>query len=299
MVPIAWAIGAELGAMCIIEISGRNACDRNTSLRFTPEVSFDNPPTPSWVTDAETRLFEQTIGEAQAGRLHPFDSEIWRNYTSPDSWQDILYAWLPTEACDGENNTKMWNDRGCGSINNGGWMTGLGMLGFHPLGTENGTWLTQILGEVLNPGDLREAVCAGTGLYINLTKINDSRPLDSRFQAFNEDPAYADALGIDLGPFVGSYRTDGDLIAHGIDLNCTIYGWDRGGICDIQQGDPFCKPRVTHYDCPATNSGHLSFENCSLSYMPPRSGAQAVQQQLGLCILAAFMSFLLSLLYVR
>lgn len=149
-------------------------------------------------------------------------------------------------------------------------MTGYASLGFHPLGTENGTWLTQILAEISYVGGVVDYVCTWTGLYMQLTKINDTTPRDSRFESINVNPNY----GPVSGPGVPSFRTDNDLIAHGVVLNCTAWALSEGGCQNFSEprysGDRnpenyTCYPQllVNHFDCPATNSGYVGLDNCT------------------------------------
>jgi hypothetical protein len=60
---------------------------------------------------------------------------------------------------------------------------------------------------------------------------------------------------------VVDYRTNQDLIANGVDLNCS------GAPQYINPGQYInLPPPVQHYDCPATNSGHVMADsNCTVS----------------------------------
>ncbi|KAK1769681.1 hypothetical protein QBC33DRAFT_331566 [Phialemonium atrogriseum] len=249
---------------CVCEKANINACSRSYSCRLNSSISFDSPPIPEWVTDKEKALFADTITQAKNGSLRPPVFDLGQL-----TWQSKL-------ACD-YNNGKKWyqTTNGCQSSNKTGKPSrhhGWASLGFHPLGTASGTWLTQILGEIDNPdGDERfmNASCASTGLFINLTYINATPPYDPRFSpAASWGFLYRSntyAMGSDGVP---SYRTDQDLIANGVDINCTGFG-QTGQPCE----SPHClePPNFAHYDCPATNSGSVGSGNCWRSYQQDSS----------------------------
>jgi hypothetical protein len=276
-----FVLGAQLDAMCIIEASSINACERNGSFRLNSNVSFDGAKVaPAWVTSAEINLFDQTIQEAKAGVLRP----SW--FYVPASNRRI-WAWIASQACDGGPDTKIWGDRGCGSVYYSGRLTGLAMLGFHPLGTESGTWLTQILGEILNPDGnayFRNPVCAGTGLYTRLTKINDSIPWDPRFES-RDDQDWA----WPLDPRVPGYHTDNDLIANGVQLTCNNSHYISCHDLPDYSCDP--GPPLIHSACPATNSGHVGVDNCLITYTAQKhSGSQVVTHISFVWLLSVFIS---------
>jgi hypothetical protein len=116
LIRIADATGATLNSMCICETSkpateyswtSLNACARGSNVcRFTTDVNFDSTATPAWVTSREQNLFTRTIERALNGTLY------WDLRTGGN--------WQATMACDYDRTRKMWNDEGCGSVNDGG-----------------------------------------------------------------------------------------------------------------------------------------------------------------------------------
>jgi len=76
--------------------------------------------------------------------------------------------------------SKHREDEGCGLVNDGGWLTGYGSLGFHSLGNRTGTWLTQIFGQIENPDKnpyVWNPACVGAGLYMDVTYADDTAPI--------------------------------------------------------------------------------------------------------------------------
>lgn len=256
---------------CICEPANLNGCSRSYSCRLNSTIELYNTAVPAWVADPEEALFVNTIDDAVNGLLSPPFLSLGR------------MTWEAAVACDDDEGELRWNHQltQCGSttIASGNVTTqrrryhGWASLGFHPLGNQPGTWLTQILGEISEPDDtgdghLARATCASTGLYVSVDYINATRPYDPRFGP----PGHWGMLYLsgpdDVYPVgavgVPSYRTDGDLIENGVDLNCTGYD-TTGRVC----AEPECvEPvNVTHYECPAGQGmGGVSAANCSRKY---------------------------------
>ena len=245
---------------CVCETYNLNACSRAYSCRLNSSISFDDHPVPSWVTGKEEALFAATISQATSGVLRPsifqYGRLTWESKVACDLSGQVSWAQSAQE-CQLE----------AGKTGNASRYHGWATVGFHPLGQAPGTWLTQILGEVNNTnGDpnFTNATCASSGLYVNLTYVNDTEPYDPRFSPRGFwgflDRFHTYATGQDGVP---SYKTDRDLISHGVDVNCT--GYDQSGLpCN----EPSCTepPLLAHYDCPATNSGSVGAQNCWRSY---------------------------------
>lgn len=121
------AIGVTLLSMCICESvdwlngykypwTSLNTCyGAYTTCRFTPEFNFEKPVIPSWVTSGERNIFTNTIERTLNGKL--------------DGKQDTLderigHGWAATQACHYDPTRKGWTDKGCCSVNDGGWLTG-------------------------------------------------------------------------------------------------------------------------------------------------------------------------------
>jgi len=254
---------------CICETRNLNGCSKTYSCRLNSTIDFYKAPVPDWVTDAEETLFINTIDDAVNGLLRPPFFSLGR------------MTWEATTACDDDNGMLTWypQQSQCRSSVTRGNVTeprrryhGWASLGYHPLGKEPGTWLTQIMGEIRdasggNDTHLLDARCADTGLYVSVDYINATQPYDPRFSPaghwgmlylHSSDLVYpVGAAG------VPSYRTDGDLISYGVDLNCT--GYDTSGrVC--QEPKCFEPANVTHFECPMRDGTSVGGGNCTRRY---------------------------------
>jgi hypothetical protein len=283
---------------CICEKNNTNACARTYSCHLNSTIDFTSTEAPDWVTVAEETLFVNTINDALSGELRPPFFSMGR------------MTWDATIACDDENGQLRWhhqiNECRFSSKTNEtvekrrrhGWAS----LGFHPFGTQPGTWLTQILGEIddANAGkdtQLMEAKCANTGLYVHVSYINASEPYDPRFSpAGGWGVLYAGAREYLVGDAgVPSYRTDNDLINNGVSLDCT--GYDTTGQ-PCKQPDCMEPANITHYNCPAGVSwAGVGALNCSRTYKANQvveSGAtrsKALLSIMGAGVLACALGF--------
>jgi hypothetical protein len=270
---------------CICEKYNINGCSRTYSCRLNQSISFGSPPVPTWVTDKETTLFAETIEQAKNGSLRPPIFDLGR------------LTWEARLACDDDvGGRKRWHlsNIGCNvpavntTVVGTSRLTGWASLGFHPLGTAGGTWLTQILGQVNNPdGDpsFLNARCANTGLFINLTYINATEPYDPRFSPNGFWGTLLRSRTYPVGSDgVPSYRTDRDMIANGVNLNCSSYD-QTGLVCK----SPQClePPLVSHYACPATNSGYVGSLNCSRTYSESSASSRSSRHELIMGVLSA------------
>jgi hypothetical protein len=272
--------GVGTNLTCICEARNLNGCSRGYSCRLNSTIDFYKATVPDWVTDAEETLFINTIDDAVNGLLRPPFHTLGR------------MTWEGSIACDDDNGMLAWYPQQslCPSTITRGNVTeprrryhGWASLGFHPLGKEPGTWLTQILSEIRDPSGINDthlldARCADTGLYVSVDYINATQPYDPRFSSMGswgmlylQTGGHAYPVGADGVP---SYRTDGDLINYGIDLNCT--GYDTSGrVC--QEPKCFEPPDVTHFDCPIRNTT-VGGGNCTRRYaaVGDDSGAESV-----------------------
>ncbi|KAH8905390.1 hypothetical protein BR93DRAFT_929644 [Coniochaeta sp. PMI_546] len=254
---------------CICESHNLNACSKSYSCRLNSTIDFYKATVPDWVTDAEEALFVNTLDDAINGLLRPPFLSLGR------------MTWEATMACDDDKGDLAWYPQlsqcqATFTVDNvteprrryHGWAS----LGFHPLGSQPGTWLTQIIGEIADAeGDddshLARARCANTGLYVSVDYINATQPYDPRFSPAghwgmlylygNEHVYPVGAQG------VPSYMTDGDLIDNGVYLNCTGYD-TTGRVC----AEPSCfePANLTHYDCPAGKNTSVGAGNCARRY---------------------------------
>lgn len=249
---------------CICEKQNQNACARTYSCRLNNTINFNSDKPPSWVTAAEEGLFNNTINDALNGELRPPFFTLGR------------MTWEATIACDDEDGQLRWHHhinecRFGTNATEKRRMHGWANLGFHPLGTQKGTWLTQILGEIADINgtsdtQLTQGSCSNTGLFVHLSYINASEPYDPRFSPagdwgvlYNGEHVYpVGAAG------VPSYRTDNDLIDNGVALDCT--GYDTTGFTCTSPGcvEP---ANITQYRCPAGVDGFpVGAANCSRAY---------------------------------
>lgn len=263
---------------CVCETANRNGCSRSYSCRLNSTIDFYHNEVPDWVTDVEETLFINTIDDAVSGLLSPpffsLGRMTWEASMACDD-EDGQLRWYPTlSSCRATTTTT--------NITTGDRQTrrrlhGWANLGFHPLGNQPGTWLTQILGEIEDPdgeedSHLVSARCADTGLYTSIDYINDTQPYDPRFSPmgdwgmlylYSKDRVYP------VGPAgVPSYKTDGDLIKNGVDLNCTGYD-TTGRVCE----QPSCSEaaNVSHYACAVGQTGNVGAGNCSRTYKEQKS----------------------------
>lgn len=267
---------------CICEAENLNGCSKSYSCRLNSTIDFYKAPVPDWVTDAEETLFLDTIDDAVNGLLRPPFLTLGRM-----TWEAVI-------ACDDDDGVLTWYQQQtqCRSTITLGNITeprrryhGWASLGFHPLGKQPGTWLTQILAEIEDPvggndTQLANARCADTGLYVSVDYINATQPYDPRFSPagawgmlYLHDSTRVYPVGAQGVP---SYRTDGDLINYGVELNCT--GYDTSGrVC--QAPKCFEPANITHFKCPVGNDTNVGGGNCSRRYanVSDDSGAVAVR----------------------
>lgn len=266
---------------CICEGHLLNGCSKSYSCRLNSTIDFYKAPVPDWVTDDEETLFLDTIDDAVNGLLRPPFLSLGRM-----TWEAVV-------ACDDDDGVLTWypQQTQCRptDITRGnateprrryhGWAS----LGFHPLGKEPGTWLTQILAEIEDPvGGVNDTVlararCADTGLYVSVDYINATQPYDPRFSpagAWGMLYLHESTRVYPVGAAgVPSYRTDGDLVNYGVDLNCT--GYDTSGrVC--QEPKCFEPVNVTHYNCPIGNDSNVGGANCSRRYATVSDDSGAV-----------------------
>jgi hypothetical protein len=267
---------------CICEAENLNGCSRSYSCRLNSTIDY-NATVPDWVTDAEEALFINTIDDAVNGLLRPpffsLGRMTWEAAIACDDDDGVL-TWYPQQSQCRATLTREDNVTESRRRYHG-WAS----LGFHPMGKEPGTWLTQIMGEIDDPdgdGDshLVSATCADTGLYVSVDYINATQPYDPRFSPaggwgmlylHSSNRVYpVGAQG------VPSYRTDGDLINYGVDLNCT--GFDTSGrVC--QEPKCFQPANITHFKCPVGTNTTVGGANCSRRYagVADDSGAMEIK----------------------
>lgn len=264
---------------CICESHNLNGCSKSYSCRLNSTIDFYKAPVPDWVTDAEEALFVNTIDDAVNGLLRPPFFSLGRM-----TWEAVV-------ACDDENGELAWLPQltQCQATRTVGNVTvprrryhGWANLGFHPLGNQPGTWLTQILGEIEDPdGDadshFARARCADSGLYVSVDYINATQPYDPRFSPgghWGMLYLYANTHVYPVGSQgVPSYRTDGDMVENGVYLNCT--GYDTTGRA-CTEPNCFEPANVTHYDCPLGKNASVGPENCARRYAVSAEDSGAV-----------------------
>jgi hypothetical protein len=276
---------------CICEKQNLNACWKTYSCRLNSTLDLNATEAPAWVTSTVQSLFLNTINDAKNGQLRPPFFSLGR------------MTWEARLACGSEDGQLQWyggvdecqsgataNKTGTNSTTRIRRHHGWASLGFHPLGTNAGTWLTQILGEIEDPdksdGKLMEATCASTGLYVSVSYINASQPYDPRFTPAGQwGVLYAGSHVYPVGNQVPSYRTDNDLIDNGVYLDCT--GYDTTGIT-CKQPTCFEPANLTHYQCPVgVNGSQVGAANCSRTYSVSSSagfGSTKLQALLSLVI---------------
>lgn len=257
---------------CICEKQNLNACAKTYSCRLNSTLDLSAAEAPTWVTSTEESLFRNTINDAKNSLLRPQFFALGRMTWEAKlacSDDDGQLQWYPgVDQCQYGTRT---NATGTNSTTERRMYHGWASLGFHPLGREPGTWLTQILGEIEDPDDsdkaLLRATCANTGLYVSVSYINASEPYDPRFTSAGRwGVLYAGSHAYPVGSQgVPSYRTDNDLIENGVSLDCVGYD-TTGTVCK----QPSCTEpaNLTHYQCPAGLNGFpVGSANCSRTYM--------------------------------
>lgn len=209
-------------------------CDLHSSVY----QSFLLSDTPQWVTAGIKTLISNTINEAQAGNLSGFVAA--------------------SMSCD-NGGGQIWAS-GC-SVNAGGFLAGYLSLGYHPFDNKSGTYLTQVLAQVV-PRNVYDFSCASTQPYITVTFINDSLPYD--LNGFDRG-AVADK--VQEAGVVPSLRTDNDLLNNGIDTNC-----------DFKDGN-----HHLHINCGVIDSGHQIYDDfwqeCFASYPSVSDAGSAMRDQ--------------------
>lgn len=256
---------------CICEKQNLNACAKTYSCRLNSTLDLSATEAPTWVTTTEQSLFLNTVDDAKDGQLRPpffFLGRMTWEAKLACSDGDGELQWYPgVDQCQYGTKTSA---TGTNSTTERRVYHGWASLGFHPLGTEPGTWLTQILGEIKDPDDsdraLMQATCANTGLYVSVSYINASQPYDPRFTSAGRwGVLYAGSHVYPVGSQgVPSYRTDNDLIDNGVSLDCTGYD-TTGTLC--KQPNCLEPANLTQYQCPAgVNEFPVGAANCSRTY---------------------------------
>ncbi|KAF2679225.1 hypothetical protein K458DRAFT_461368 [Lentithecium fluviatile CBS 122367] len=236
--------GLIIGSKCIC-LPAENACSQQNRCNLNTTIFPSNssvPKTPAWVVPAISSLVSNTLARAKNGTISQAPL-LGNEYSQPSTPYGTQFQAGMT--CANETHGVMWATS-CGerSISYKEFMTGYAMLGAHPLGTEPGTWLTQIIMPVadtpLDPWGYPYtggfvASCIAADAYINIDKINDDQPLDIWKQKVSGYPWVAPTTAV-------GWRTDNDLRKNGLNTDCG------------------------HFDCPAI--GHKTEHQISMESDP-------------------------------
>jgi hypothetical protein len=192
-----------------------NACTQDLRCHLNETLFTPAPPAiPSWVPANLTKLVSSTLQDAKAGTL---------GNTPVIGLEDLSgtrygLSWYAGMTCSNSTHGTMWAVS-CGErsgLYNTNFGSGYASLGFHPLGLEPGTWLTQILMPVVDtPGYTGGFVasCVAAEAYINIDKISDNTPLDLWEQRMAGYPTVS-------AKQVVAWRTDNDLLKNGLKTRC-------------------------------------------------------------------------------
>ncbi|KAF2669623.1 hypothetical protein BT63DRAFT_264880 [Microthyrium microscopicum] len=204
-------MGVNAWSICL---PPKNSCDHRKRCRLNETIS-EKSTEPFWFKKEHQDLVDDTLAEARHSQQTMWNyGRVCYNSTNQLSqlkWTDARY---PNEM-----------DLPC--------FTGYLSYGYHPFGTESGTWLTIIMGLTTSltnwfDGSTHSLV---DGFYVNITKINDKAPLEFQADLYPSVESWQtdwQTIQILQNPKMGEHppssrsnrRTDQDLIVRGFDYRC-------------------------------------------------------------------------------
>jgi hypothetical protein len=219
----------------------KSICSTEDRCRLNETIS-EITPVPYWVGQSHRDLVERSVIEARNDSLSQKFATYYRyGRVCVDKagleWSEAKFSGAEELEC----------------------FTGYARLGYHPFGTKNGTWFTQIMGLTTT---LSHWLDGGNhtlvdGFYVNITKISDRTPVEGQLDLFTSKEDWNRTFELyKMNPALihkASPRTDQDLYANGFESNCCMNYIKDEGVDKCQRiwfqlqfcNSPNSEPKVT------------------------------------------------------